>query len=77
MEEKDRVCSLTLDEMSIKTAIEYDSSAGVIVGNVTMPEHAPTPATKALVFMLSGVNVRWKQTVAYTTQVRFVILYMP
>ena len=65
IKESDRTCCLTLDELSIKTALQYDSSSGVILGNVSLPHHKPTPATKALVFMLSGIRIRWKQVVAY------------
>lgn len=64
MKPNDRYCSLTLDEMSIASKIEYDSSSGSILGNVTLPNHSG-PATHGLVFMLSGVCLRWKQTVAY------------
>ena len=65
MSEKDKRCCLTLDELSIKTELQYDSSTGTILGNVTLPDHPPTPSTKGLVFMLSGLCTRWKQIVAY------------
>ena len=65
MSEGNRLCSLTLDEMSIKTAIQFDRTSDSVMGRVDLPHHTPVPATKALVFMLSGLHVRWKQTVAY------------
>ena len=62
--EEERVCCLTLDEMSITPSIEYDASSGQLLGNVTLPGHCGS-ATHALVFMLGGLSSRWKQTVAY------------
>lgn len=64
MKSNDRYCSLTLDEMSIDSKIEYDSSSGGVMGMVTLPGHSG-PATHGLVFMLSGLCLRWKQTVAF------------
>ena len=64
MEEEEKFCCITLDEMSISSAIEYDSSIGQIIGNVNLPHHAGQ-ATHGLVFMLAGISSRWKQIVAY------------
>lgn len=61
---EEKVCCLTLDEMSITPNIEYDQSSGQLIGNVTLPGHSGI-ATHALVFMLGGITSRWKQTVAY------------
>jgi len=49
--------------MSIQAKTEYVSSGGVIAA-VTLPGHNGI-ATHALISMLSGLAVRWKQTVAY------------
>lgn len=46
-------CCLTLDEMSITPAMEFDKSSGTVLGNVTLPGHSGT-ATHILVFMLAG-----------------------
>ena len=54
MHSTERRCCLTLDEMSIAAAIEYDPSCGSILGDVTLPGHSG-PATHALVFMLAGI----------------------
>ena len=64
MRPEERICCLTLDEMSLTSSIEYDASGGNLMGSVTLPEHTGI-ATHALVFMLGGITTRWKQTVAY------------
>ena len=64
MKKSDRSCSLTLDEMSIEATMEYDASSRTVLGGVTLPNHTGI-ATHGLVFMLSGICTRWKQTVAY------------
>ena len=60
----EKMCSLILDKMSIKSRVEFDRSNGRFCGNVSLPSHTGI-ATHALVFMLGGVTTRWKQTVAY------------
>ena len=64
LDEKERECCLTLDEMSIKAGYQYDTSSSCFRGDVTLPGHSGT-ATHALVFMLAGITTRWKQTVCY------------
>lgn len=64
MNDKERDCALTLDEMSITPSVEYDVRTGRLMGEVTLPGHSGK-ATHAMVFMLSGISTRWKQTVAY------------
>src|SRR5688572_8957393 len=64
MNDKERDCALTLDEMSITPSVEYDIRTGRLMGEVTLPGHSGK-ATHAMVFMLSGISTRWKQTVAY------------
>ena len=61
---EERLCCLTLDEMSLTQKVEYDISSGELVGDVTLPRHFGS-ADHALVFMLGGVTSRWKQTIAY------------
>lgn len=60
--EKD--CMLVLDEMAITPGKIYDASMCKYFGDVTLPEHSGV-ATHVLVFLLAGVNSRWKQIVAY------------
>ena len=61
---KEKECCLTLDEMAIQPGVQFDRSSSRLCGEVTLPDHSGN-ATHALVFMLSGVSTRWKQTVAY------------
>lgn len=53
-----------LDEMAITPGTIYDTSLNKYFGQVTLSEHSGT-ATDVLVFMLAGVNSRWKQIVEY------------
>ena len=55
MEERDRLCCLTLDEMEISAATEYDASSKSVLGDVTIPGH-DGQATHALVVMLGGTS---------------------
>jgi hypothetical protein len=57
-------CVLVLDEMAITPGKYYDTSMNMYFGDVTLPLHAGI-ATHVLVFMLAGINSRWKQMVAY------------
>lgn len=50
--------------MEIQPGIQYDRSSDGLLGFVDLPGHSGR-AAKALVFMLAGLTVRWKQTVAY------------
>lgn len=61
-DERDRDCSLVLDEMSITPGKIYDTSTHAFLGNVTLPDHT---VTHSLVFMLGGLTSRWKQIVGY------------
>jgi hypothetical protein len=57
-------CVFVLDEMAITPGKYYDTSMNMYFGDVTLPLHAGI-ATHVLVFMLAGINSRWKQMVAY------------
>jgi len=72
-QESQKLCVLLIDEMQLKSRIEFDRGLRHIVGYVS-PDTLPTdaapgadkePATHALVFMLRGLTTSWKQTVAY------------
>ena len=72
-EEHEKLCAMVVDEMQLKPRIEYDKSLKLMVGYV-LPEIMPAGvdsseekllAVHALVFMLRGLTVPWKQTVAY------------
>lgn len=67
MAERDRVCILLLDEMSLKSALSYDTSRDVIVGFEDYG-HLGTGkelANSALVFMVKGICSKWKQPIGY------------
>lgn len=64
MNDMEKTCCLTLDELSLTAGVQYDASSGNLLGNVTLPQHTGS-ANHALVFMLGGITTRWKQTVAY------------
>uniref|UniRef100_A0A8C4Q829 THAP domain-containing protein 1 n=1 Tax=Eptatretus burgeri TaxID=7764 RepID=A0A8C4Q829_EPTBU len=61
---EERICCLTIEEMSLNPSVEFDVSSGNFLGNVTLPHHIGT-ADRALVFMPGGLTTRWKQIVAY------------
>lgn len=53
MEERDKLCCLTLDEMEISPSVEYDPSSKQVIGDVTIKDHEGQ-ATHGLPFMLGG-----------------------
>jgi hypothetical protein len=66
MNESSKQCIITLDEMSIKSNLQYDPSKDQVIGveddGVTKGKLL---ANSALVFMLRGITETWKQPVAY------------
>lgn len=65
MEDIGKDCVLFLDEMEITQGYEHDRSEDRLLGNVTLPDRRKDVANHALVFMLGGLNRRWKQVIAY------------
>ena len=64
---KEVLCSLMIDEMSIKKHLEFDGNKTVgfvDIGSGITDDSAP-PATEALVFMVVCVNGSWKVPVGY------------
>lgn len=61
------ICILSFDEMSIKKHLFYNTKLDEIQGFQDHDNHGRTNevATKALVFMLSGIRKRWKQPIAF------------
>ena len=57
MNEMEKKCVLTLDEMSIIPSIEMHLGTGRLFGNKTLPGHK-CKATHALVFMLTGATTQ-------------------
>ena len=67
LKEQDKVCSLLLDEMSIKANLSYDQSHDKIAGFEDYGEFGSGKqiANNALVFMVKGIAKKWKQPIAY------------
>lgn len=66
MDDLDKYCTICWDEIALTTFLNYcdtnDAMDGFVdYGNVTIPEFA----THALVFMIRGINLAYKQPVAY------------
>ena len=53
MNDYERKCILTLDEMSLKQRVDFDKSTGSIFGRSTLGDDKEI-ASHGLVFMLSG-----------------------
>lgn len=73
MSPDDRHCNLIFDAMSIKKQISWDERLGKFVGycdygNAFELEGSETPATEALVFMLTSINGKWKLPIGYVFQ---------
>jgi len=65
--DKEVLCNLTLDEMSIRKHIEWDGArfrGYVDIGTETDDDTLPA-ATEALVFMLVALDASWKLPIAY------------
>jgi len=67
MSDKDRMCCLMFDEMSIRGHLHFNQKIDCIEGFEEIGRHGRTSniANHALVFMLRGLRKRWKQPVAY------------
>jgi len=59
-------CVLYVDQMSLQTYLYYNISQDSIVGfNQSSSHKTYDKASQALVFMIEGVNYKWKQFIAY------------
>lgn len=68
MNEHGRLCSLCLDEMSLKTNLFYDNYSDEVVGFENYygkGEKTATVATSAIVVMARGITENWKQPLGY------------
>ncbi|KAK8769034.1 hypothetical protein V5799_014500 [Amblyomma americanum] len=65
MENVEKDCVLFLDEMEIATAFELYRGEDALLGSITLPSKPDEPANHALVFVLGGINQRWKQVIGY------------
>lgn len=68
----DKDCNLVFDSMCIRKKILYDASEDKFLGYCDFggiqAEAQETPATEALVFMLVGLNGKWKHPIGYFLQ---------
>jgi hypothetical protein len=67
MDENAKLCTISMDEMSLKVNIAYDSSKDEIIGlkDFRDGEKGTDLASSALVFMPRGVLEKWKQPLGY------------
>lgn len=56
---------LFLNELEIPTGYELDCAEDAFLGGNTLPPKPEEPANHALVFMLGGLNRRWKKVITY------------
>ena len=66
LSERDRVCVLMIDEMSIKRFLSYDRLCDTVIGYDDCGfERKNLEATNALVFMIRGLAANYKQPIGY------------
>lgn len=70
LDEVDKVCTIVLDEMSIKPNYQYNSRLDIVEGVEDLGEgpglgHRNVLAHHALVIMVQGLRTKWEQPVAY------------
>ena len=64
--EKDRLCNVCIDEMSLKCGLHYNVSKDMIDGFVNMDCGGSQEISKqALVFMATGLASNWKQPIGF------------
>lgn len=62
MEESDRFCCMSIDEMEINPQISYDKHRKEMFGNVTIG-NSTKEGNKLLVILIRGVKYTWKQII--------------
>lgn len=60
-----KYCIITFDEMSLKKELKYNSKSDDVTGLVHLGSKQATPCNQALVFMVKGLCMKWKQPVAF------------
>ena len=66
MNEVNRMCTISFDEISIKPNLYYDSAIDEVIGLEDDGEgKGNLIASSAMVFMVRGIVENWKQPVAY------------
>ncbi len=61
MNEEDRICTLMMDEVSLKRGLEYDSKQDKVIGVNSKGEYE----SGALVLLASGLKKYWRQAFSY------------
>ena len=69
MSEMEKLCTLCMDEISLKTNLHYDISKDIIVGLEDFGSGMRTNkvANSALVFLLRSISGKWKQPLGYVS----------
>ena len=67
MSESGKLCTLPMDEVSLKANLQYDQAKDEVVGveDFGDGERSNKVATAALVFMARGIKENWKQPLGY------------
>jgi len=65
MQESHRLCAIMFDEMSLKKELSYNKATDLVEGLVELPEKKSDACNQALVFLLRGITVNWKQPVGF------------
>ena len=67
MDESCRLCTLTMDEISLKANLQYDPAKDKVVGieDLGNGDRTDNITTSALVFMARGIKDNWKQPLGY------------
>lgn len=70
MNNQDKICILSFDEMSIKSALQYNQHLDMVTGYENFGSgnsqcNRNKLATHALVFMIRGLYKHWKQAIGY------------
>ena len=67
MDDKSKLCTVSMDEISLKTSLLYDPSRDEVVGveDFGNGQRSELLATSAIVFMPRGITSNWKQPLCY------------
>ena len=67
MNDASKLCSISMDEVSLKRSLLYDSAKDEVVGVEDLGDgkRSARVATSAVVFMARGITGNWKQRLGY------------
>ena len=67
MNESSKLCSISMDEIALKTSLLYDPSQDEVIGVEDFGDgnRSECVATSAIVFMARAITANWKQPIAY------------